>query len=298
MFLNSKITWEKLRLELEIIKTAPPLSLIPILYGFNALLDEKANIESSSHTLLQLSYELKKNCDELPDEDKLNYLNEYFFEQQGFQLSDTNNQNKKLDCWLPEQMIQNKEGAPLLIALLYQYLAFELNLPLQIIFHPHFTLVKWIRPGKKSRIIDLSLHGLVLKDKEISEIFNKYDSGTLKERGTKLFNSLNTQDILKFYLKSAYSCLKNKEQLEKSLPLLHALIFLLPEKAQFLLERAQVYKTQGALNDAYKDFRKYLSFTEIKNLSQELKTSLYELQTQLSFNKAKQETNPDLKLLH
>jgi regulator of sirC expression with transglutaminase-like and TPR domain len=298
MFLNTNITWDKLKIELELLKTSPPTSLIPLLYGVDTLVFHRPSLENSLQILKQMSFELKKRTENLSCEEKINTLNEYFFQEVGFQPHLNETDSSSLESWQPQVVIESKEGASILISLIYQHLAFEIDIALQLVSHPHFVILKWVRPGKTSQFLDLSRDGQFISDKELTSCFNKF-ANTNKTAGQKnIFEYLNNSKTLNHYLKGIYSHIDEISETNDVLTLLNIMVLHFPEGAHYILKRALLHKSLGRLDSAQMDFKVYLSLVHEKHLDPEIKSIYFDLQSQLKFIKAKPSKFTDLTLLH
>ncbi len=291
MFLNSHITWEKLKIEFDLFKSSPPASLMPILYGVDAYLFNNPELESSLNSLKKMSFELTRRTEHLDCENKISVLNEYFFKEISFQLKPISECSSELDCWLPIKGLKNKEATPLLVSLFYQHFAIEIDVPLQMVNHPHFFVLKWIRPGKKSLFIDLSRDGEFLNNNHIAETLNQNKSSN------NIFDYMDSTKTLGNYLVGLYKNIDQLNDQNDKLTLLKIMILYFPENPLYFLKRALVYKESEQFQNANNDFKKYFSLVNENSIDSEVKSMYFETQSQVQFEKSKPTNHIDLTLL-
>ena len=165
MNLESRITWEKLAIELELLGSDDPSSLTQLLIGLNCLLWPLERPEWCSRTINFMAYDLMAKSEGLGEAERFQLLNDYFFRQKGFQILSAKVGDLNENHLLIKPVLTQRAGAPIVIALLYLHLVSHLDLPAYLIPLRHHVLLKWVRAGR-SCYIDLASNGEVLGEEQ------------------------------------------------------------------------------------------------------------------------------------
>ena len=160
MNLESRITWQKLSLELELLSSEDPSTLVPLIVGLNSALWPEQDYERIHRSINFMTYELISKAEGYEEEDRYQILNDYFFDQKGFQFVLPQEHSSNPSDLLVEPVLQNKKGESLPLAILYQHLANHLDLPIYLVNMNSMLVLKWVRVGK-SNFIHLFDHGRI-----------------------------------------------------------------------------------------------------------------------------------------
>ncbi len=212
------------------------------------------------------AYELESILpEELDERDRLAFLNRFFFHTKCFKcLTEMAHLSRPSDAFRMSRVLAARAGAPLVLALLYAFLAERIGITLEFVdFNPAWFL-RW-REGGRSRYIDVTRGGATLSSDELIEVLH-----SRFELSTELSTTLSKQNLLepltfKHFLIAYISDLKSTLsgydfEPEKLLFLQNALIAYQPSNLQLLAERAAIYRKIGHFKSALADLKRYFAF--------------------------------------
>ena len=193
MHSEHQVAWDKLSTELGLLSVEAPSSIIPLVIGINSLLDPQAS--QCLRKINFMSYEVAAKCGSYSEPNRLHILNDYFFGVQRFKIVE----EESHELWSLHYVVNEKQGAPLPVALIYLQLAAYMDLPFYIIQLQGFRMMKWAL-GKQSKYINLANRGKLLDERQILEVLNntthngdiQEDSGVLRSVGDPSNESLIT----------------------------------------------------------------------------------------------------------
>jgi len=273
----NNLTWETLSLELDLLSTEDPHSIVPLLVGLNYLLRPDSDQDWCQRKINFMNYELAAKCEGHSEVDRFHILNDYFFDLKGFKASNIDQKCAVEGDFLIRAILSKKLGSPLIISLLYLHLCNKVDLPAYLINHSGMGLLKWVRSGKSS-FIDLSRSGRILSEGQMIELLNEQNQTPCNNESC--LDILPAKQVLKKYLK----CLIDIYQRDKSPHQLHNVLNIIlkidPAHLAFLGQRALLRKDLGQPKDALCDLKRYFSFTDKNQAPPELQMAYYELQTQ------------------
>ena len=275
MFYASRITWEKLKHELDLFTQEEPISLAPFLIGLNSFIKGEPDNHHFFKELNYLSFELEQLCESDNEEERVDKLNHFFFQLKSFQILHQDNDELTQDSLLAESVLTQKRGAPLVISLIYTHLAQHLNLPIYLINHPQMCIAKWVRPGS-SKFIDLTRGGKVLNESQVLNFFNRIKNNSKIE--IPYLDPLKAKDILELYLNQLLKTFNKNNRLNPQHILLNLLNQLRPTNLKYISLRALIRKSLGLNKEAIDDLKKYFSFSGKTRAPKNLKMAYYELQ--------------------
>lgn len=166
------MTWERLSIELELLASEDPTTLIQLMLGLNSWLTPDDSLEASSRALNFMTYELMAQSEHLSESERFQLLNDYYFKRKGFQVLQLKGQETLERHLLLKSVLEHRSGAPLAIALIYLHLAAHLDLPAYLIQLRNHYLLKWVRGGKSS-YIDLCAEGRLVSEEELMQICSR-----------------------------------------------------------------------------------------------------------------------------
>lgn len=278
MVLESRITWEKLGLELELVSKEEPRSLIPILIGINSLLKMDDGQDRCLRALNFMTYELAAICEKQSEADRFQLLNDFLFTSRDFRVNNLNRKTLTSKDLLISSVIDERGGGAIPIALIYMHLAHELDLPIFIVNQSQYNLLKWVR-GSKCQLVDIAEKGKALSDEEILKFLNMNQA---KVATTACDDSKSEVVTLKSLLMVYLNDLKNALLRENENDLAHAALSMClkvePNNLRHLGERALLRKQMGHLKEAQQDLKRYFSFTDISNSPTEIQVAAKEIQ--------------------
>lgn len=258
---------EKLRVELLLLKQTPLGSLSTVLNSINQLLWPEESTGKITQTLQYHSTQLKISAQSLTESERLEKLNEYFFKTLDFQVVAD---STAVHEWLLAPVLENKKGHPIIVSLVYLIFADNLQLPINLLNHKSFSLLKWSRP-KESSIVDLTLSGACLTTKQIIERFKsqQFISDELE--------SLSHSQSVTAYIHELLGHLDNEENSLKKLSLLDALLNIDPSNLCYLGQRALLFKTLNQRKPALEDLKRYFSYVDQASAPDNIQNAYYEL---------------------
>lgn len=266
MILTTKITWEKLNLELGLLKQEEPGSLLPILLGVNSLLQPQESIENVAQQIQYMAFEIRNLCEDLNEEDRLKTLNAFFFGKSQFQLL---HECTREDQLLISTVFDQRRGHALALSHLYLHFAKLLDLPMTLLQGVPEYLIRWNR-GQKSFYINLAQEGAMIPCERLSEwALPKTD---------KCYEVLNQKAAFENYLEALLKTYSKNQDLHASHTLLNIALVLDPHRAAWLEQRGLLLKELGYVHEAFLDFKRYVSFIEPSKIPSNVAMALQQLE--------------------
>jgi regulator of sirC expression with transglutaminase-like and TPR domain len=285
MHLESRVTWKKLCLELELMAGEDPVSIVPVLIGVNALLANPEAQEWCCRQINFMSYELQSRSLQMPEFERFELLNKYIFSERGFQMLP--NDQACLDSeFLFKGVLANRRGSGLTIALIYMHLAADLEIPVTLLHVENHLMLKWVRSGRAS-YIDLNNHGSLLTEAEMLAIIHRNHAVRPHE---DLLEGWKAPAILRAYVCHLLKIYENSHSWHHVLICLNILLKLSPNNIKMLGERALVRRRLGFGKEALMDLKRYFSFVDSAQAPQELRVALHELEALLKISPEADET--------
>lgn len=195
----------------------------------------------------------------LPDDcesqrDRLAFLNRFLFDTKCFKcLTELSHLTRPSDAFRLSRVLAARAGCPMMLALIYAFLAERLGVTLEIVdFNPAWFL-RWTEDGR-ARYIDVSRGGATMGAEELME--------QMHERfAVATFEPLTFDRFMVAYLSDLKSTLSGFDaQPEKQLLLQNALIAYQPSNLQLLTERAMLNRRLGNFRTALSDLKRYFAF--------------------------------------
>lgn len=276
MFCESRVTWEKLCLEIELLNSEDPTSLIPLLLGVQSVLHPDETQEWTIRTINFMSYELAAKCEGLSEEDRFHTLNAYLFDQKGFQVLPKDFCLTDPKPWLIRNVLENRAGASLPMTLIYLHLASHLDLPIYFAKHPRQTILKWVR-ASKSVFIDLASGATLLSSDRLLELCQN-NEGQKEIDFEGYLDILPYSKVFRAYLEKLYVAFRSSAtEIRQVRRILDALLLVDGGHLQALAHRALLLKKLGEKEGALADLQRYFSFVDHSASPKELQVAFYEL---------------------
>ncbi|MCB0391310.1 MAG: hypothetical protein KDD58_08465 [Bdellovibrionales bacterium] len=249
--------------DLQKIYSEDPCGLIHLILKLDIFLNKNGDEDLLLRKINFLTYELKSFCNGLHEQDKIIILNEYFFGANNFySLAESSCLSEDLSL---NQLFTSKKGNCLLLAIVYQYFANQIDLAIYAIGLQPIHIMKWYS-NKKCFYIDLNRQGKIFKHDEILKIINCYN------KGQDSFDALNNEQLFNTYLDELISALERNGSHEQLLTCLSLALFINENDLKALKNRGLLYYKNGYYNEALMDLKKYFSFTDFACTPQEIKT--------------------------
>lgn len=241
--------------DVSLATTSPLQALLSI----DSQISQEIPTDSSLRQINFMSYELATLCLNKSDEEVYEALNYFFFTTKNFRVHPAH--------FLLHEILEERKGCGIALALLYMHLAGSLGLKLELIHRPLHTILKWSREGRSS-FIDLEACGRLLTEDQLLLIVNKHKDQV---------QCLSMSEALVQYLSYISMNCRNRQDKTSLHKTLDMILRLEPENTRFLAERALLRKELGMLREALCDLKRYFSFTEMSVASQELISAYEEL---------------------
>lgn len=268
MTFDTRFTWEKLVLELKLLRNEDFGALVPLAVGINSVLWPNENVESCFRQIQFFGFDILKTCDGMEESERWETLRKFIFEEKAFQLSSSRLQDVCEDDVLMKSILDDRMGHPLPVVFLLLHLAHFLDIPLALIQARHHFLLKWVRSGK-TLYLDLYNEGRALNDQELIQVLNR-SSSTLEAWSAK--------QLMVQYLE----LLMHAFEASQSLPQLHTIYNLMLQiddsNIGVLGARALLRQKLGFTRDALSDLKRYFSFVEKSHAPGEIQQAWMELE--------------------
>ena len=184
------------------------------------------------------------------EKDKLEAVGRYMFEQSGFHGSRGDYYNRA-NSYLNE-VIDDREGIPITLAVLYMEIVNRLGIPLQGLPLPgHFAVGK-IENGKPTSIIDVYDGAKVISRKEAEELVFNTSGVRLRDEH---FQPATKQDMIVRMLRNLIGVSNTSEEPATVVRYLDTLLLLEPNSPQERLNRALMHMKQKKNAKAKEDVR-------------------------------------------
>src|SRR5262249_1184440 len=123
MTLETRYTWEKLVLELKLLRNEDFGSLVPLCIGIQSVLWPKDNHEPCLRSVQFMGFELLKTCEQKPEAERWDILRDFLFQEKGFQLSSPRPTELSEEALLMRSVLEDRSGHPLPVVFLLLHLA-------------------------------------------------------------------------------------------------------------------------------------------------------------------------------
>jgi regulator of sirC expression with transglutaminase-like and TPR domain len=218
-----------------------------------------------AHALLRsvnfMGYELQTLLRGVDTESALPILNRFFFEQKNFRLSATGG-------FSLGELVERREGAAVLLALIYAHLASSCGVKLQLVHWPMHTVLRCETAAGKYSYIDLECGGALLTPEEILARVCKHKKELLP---------LSAQESVLQYLSYLSLHLRAGDEGERLHKVLGLILAIEPENTRYLAERAILRRDLGLVKEALQDMKRYFSFTNAEASAPEMIAVYHEL---------------------
>ncbi len=184
------------------------------------------------------------------EKEQLEAIGRHMFEQSGFHGSRGDYYNRA-NSYLNE-VIDDREGIPITLSLLYMEIASRLNIPLQGLPLPgHFAVGK-IEDGKPQKIIDVYNGAKVISRKEAEELVFNTSGVRLREEH---YQPATKQDMIIRMLRNLIGISNTTDEPATVIRYLDTLLLLEPNAPQERLNRALMHMRQEKNSKAKEDVR-------------------------------------------
>lgn len=268
MTYETRFTWEKLALELKLLRNEDFGALVPLCIGIHNVLWPKDSAESGFRQVQFLGFEILKSCESLSEAERWEALRHFIFEDKGFQLSVKQLSELTEKDVLMKNVLDERCGHPLPIVFLMLHLAHYLDLPMALLQARHHFLLKWVRSGK-TVYLDLFNEGRALSDQELIQVLNRSASN---------LEVWSAKQLMAQYLELLMNAFEASQALNQ-LHLVYNLILQMDDTNTSILgQRALLRQRLGFTREALCDLKRYFSFVEQTHAPSELQQAWMELE--------------------
>lgn len=268
MTFDTRFTWEKLVLELKLLRNEDFGALVPLAIGINSVLWANENVESCFRQIQFFSFDIVKTCEGMEEAERWETLRRFVFEDKHFSLSSARLQDVCEQDVLMKCILDERSGHPLPLVFLILHLAHFLDIPMALIQARHHFLLKWVRSGK-TIYLDLYNQGRALNDQELIQVLN---------RSASTLEAWSAKQLMVQYLE----LLMHTFETSQSLPQLHLIYNLMLQiddsNISILGQRALLRQKLGFTREALSDLKRYFSFVEKSHAPGELQQAWLELE--------------------
>lgn len=269
MLIDAQSSWDKLAIEVELLNTEDPSSLIQMMVGLNGLLWPDESMEWTARSINFLTYDLMARSEKLDEADRLQFLNEEFFEKKAFQvapLGPTTDHHL-----LIKPVTERRLGLPIAIAMIYMHLASHLDLPAYLLQLKNQFLLKWVRRGTVN-YIDLLTQGRVLTEPELIAIM-QHQGPISDEQSFDLLSALPNRKLFSDYLSLLAESYEANDQHSELHLVYNVLLKMEPQHCGYLGRRALLRQKLGLHREALADLKQFFAYVDHKSAPQELRSA-------------------------
>ena len=268
MTFETRFTWEKLVLELKLLRNEDFGNLAPLAIAINTVLWPKDNVEACFRQVQFLGFNVLKSCEHRPEAERWETLRRFVFDEKGFQLAAARGHQVCEGDVLMKTVLEERCGHPLPVVFLLLHLAHFLDLPVGLIQARHHFLLKWVRSGK-THYLDLFNEGRALNDQELIQVLNRSASN---------LEVWSAKQLMVQYLELLMQAFEASQNLP-ALHIIYNLMLQLDEGNTAVLGlRALLRQKLGFTREALSDLKRYFSFVEKSHAPVELQQAWLELE--------------------
>lgn len=266
---ETRMTWEKLLLEIRNLQAEDYSAILPLLTGTNAVISPRQNFESVQRQIHYLTFELCNRCENLTVAEKWEKLRQFFFERKEFRIAAASWSEIREDDLLIKPILENHIGHPLPVTLLFFHLALAVGLPVTFVQARQQFVIKLCDAGLTS-YLDVLQDGRILSDTEVFQVLQKSVANG---------EAWDARAIYRRYLEELT---RLYEQLNQG-PLLHSIynVYLHLDEGNLpvLARRALLRHRMGFAREALTDLKRYFSFVDRGHAPIELQKAMLDLET-------------------
>src|SRR5438105_1273910 len=120
---ETRFTWEKLILELKVMRNEDFGALVPLCIGIQSVMWPKEHVETCFRAVQFMGFEVQKACEGKPEAERWEILRSFLFEEKGFQITATRPTEVGENDILFKEVLQERAGHPLAVVFLILHLA-------------------------------------------------------------------------------------------------------------------------------------------------------------------------------
>ena len=265
---DTRNTWEKLVLDLKLLRNEDFGALVPLCLGIQTVLWPKDGAEAGLRQAQFMGFEILKTCENFNEGERWEALRAFLFDEKGFQLCANRVKDVGQKEVLMKSVMDNRQGHPLPVAFLVLHLAHFLDLPIGLLQARHHFLLKWVRSGK-TIYIDLYNEGRALSDQELIAVLNRSSSN---------LETWNAKQLVGQYLELLMHIFVRTQALQALHTVYNLMLQMDESNTGILGQRALLRQKLGFTREALCDLKRYFSFVEQNHAPAELQQAWLELE--------------------
>lgn len=234
------------------------LNLLREVCRISARLDTNASYERILKRTQFLAYEIQSITDlDTTEEERLQVLNRFFFEEKEFRcLPQT--ETEPTTSYLLNHVLTRRAGSPIVLALLYAFLAEAIEIKLDFVDLDPTCFLRWNDCGR-SRFIDITRKGRTLTNDELLETLQSRFKFVSLSPDT-LFETRSFENYVTDYVTALKKTIDPIHEPERMLFLQNTLIAYQPSELPLVGERAFLHRRLGNFKLALADLKRYFAF--------------------------------------
>jgi regulator of sirC expression with transglutaminase-like and TPR domain len=269
MTFETRYTWEKLILELKLLRNEDFGALVPLCIGINTLLWPRDSADACFRQTQFMGFEILKTCENFNEGERWDALRSFLFEEKGFQLSSNRLKDVTEKDVLMKWVLESRCGHPLPVVFLLLHLAHFLDLPMGLLQARHHYLLKWVRSGK-TIYLDLYNEGRALSDQELISVLNRSSSN---------LETWSAKQLMSQYLELLMYAFDRSQALNQLHIVYNLMLQMDDSNTGILGQRALLRQKLGFTREALSDLKRYFSFVEQSHAPSELQQAWLELES-------------------
>jgi regulator of sirC expression with transglutaminase-like and TPR domain len=183
----------------------------------------------------QMAEEIKRSfAEDADDAAKLAKLNEYFYVENGFHGSRSDEYYHRANSYM-NRVIDDREGIPVTLSVLYMELGRRVGLDMQGVGLPGHFVVKHVRPSNEDQLVDVFERGRLLTRDDAAALVRLHADRALIEADLE---TTPKRDILVRMVRNLGGLAEAKTDGEALLRYLEALVAIEPDSAEYRQQRA------------------------------------------------------------
>lgn len=204
-------------------------------------------------------------------------MNQYLFSEQGF-AGNLKNYSDPRNSYLNE-VLDRKIGIPITLSVVYMEIGWRLAIPLEGVSFPGHFLVKFSYSGGEV-VLDPFFQGISLDREALEKRIRQLLGGNAPVRDflPHLLTGATKKETLVRMLRNLKAIYLKQNELPRALSCTDRILAVIPNNAQELRDRAQLYDRLECVRAALADFSRYLALTPEAEDAEAVHKRLVELQ--------------------
>ena len=249
---ETRFTWEKLILELKLMRDEDFGALVPLCIGIQSVMWPKDQVETCFRSVQFMGFEVQKASEGKAEAERWEILRQFIFDEKGFQISTSSATEVDENDLLLKEVLQVRTGHPLPVVFLLLHLAHVLDLPMALIQARHHFLIKWVRSGK-TIYLDLFNEGRALSDQELIQVLNRSASN---------LDVFSSKQLMGQYLELLTQAFERSHNFSQLHVVFNLILQMDDTNIAVLGQRALLRQKLGFNREALCDLKRYFSFVD------------------------------------